>query len=74
MAIHFQSLENQEEKITSCSLDSESWQSPVLLSPSAAHSADPQPKQIACVTTGSKPLFLSPNLTRETLPFLDYDA
>ena len=62
MAIHFQSLENQEETITSFFLDWGSWRFLVLLCPSMAHSAEPQPGQTARVATDSKPLFLPPNL------------
>lgn len=64
-------LENLEERITSCFLDSQSWQFTVLLSPSAAHSHLPSSPTKSSMTTAFKPLFLSPRLTGEILPFVE---
>lgn len=61
----------KKRKLNPCSWDSERWQFIVLPSPSTAHSADPQTNQTAYVITAFKPLFLLPDLTRETLPFID---
>ena len=64
-------LRTKKKKITSCFLDSGSSHFLVLLSPSMAHSADPQPNQTAHVATDSKPLFLPPNLP---FPLIDSHA